>query len=284
MSVGSLAILLALGVVGPAAEADQATGAPTRRINTLSLDHATIWQDAPHQTTRLTIVSASREMSDRVSLFCKLGLVQDRSAIGAAAWGVSNPVLGATLQVLFGDRLQLVIVLGSTVPLGSGGGDAPGRPGALRAMLNGTDWGGPMFGPNHLDLFEGFRFATSAGPLTLRARSTLHPVRRVRGKRTDTLGRWVIFTSSGVSAAYSLPRTATLFGELAETRFLNRPAFLGPDPAARSDHYAILGLALDFALGAGPRLQPTLSLGRAVDAPKNARAFRLAEVGLQLSF
>jgi hypothetical protein len=76
----------------------------------------------------------------------------------------------------------------------------------------------------------------------------------------------------------------SVFAELAETRFLNRPAFLGADPAARSDHYAAAGLARDFPVGGVRHLQPTISFARAKDAPKRKRAFRLAEIELQFSF
>jgi len=272
-----------LSLVAPPARGE-ATGAAARASTAISIDTAAIWQDAPDQTTTLTIVSASRDLTRRLGLFGRIGMVRDRSAIEGPAWGVSNPATGATLKISTRDRLQLAVVFGTTLPLGSGGGDRPGRPQALRAMLNGTDWGGAMFGPNHIDVFEGFRVAASVGKTTLRVRSTLHPARRVRGGRSDTLGRWVIFASSAASIAYAPVRRWTVFGELSETRYLNRPAFLGDDPAKRSDHYAVAGLAFDVRLGAGRHLQPTLSVARAVDAPKNGRAFRLAELEVQLSF
>jgi hypothetical protein len=269
---------------GSAAFPDSAGPAPKRALNSVSFDRATIWQDEPDQTTTLTIVSVSRQIGERTSLFCRLGMVHDRSTVEPRAWGVSNPAAGATLQLRLPGRLELGLVLGTTLPIGSGGGDTPTRPDALRAMLNGTDWGGPMFGPNHLDLFEGLRLAASLGRLTVRLRSTLHPALRVRGERNDSLGRWVVFTSSGLSATCALGRMARVLGELAETRFLNHPPFLGQAPGDRSDHYAVAGLALALGVGGGRELRPTVSVARAVDAPKNRRDFRLVEVELALAF
>jgi hypothetical protein len=158
--------------------------------------------------------------------------------------------VGATFGFNLADHARLALTLGTTIPIGSGGGDAPQSSGALRAMLSGTDWGGL----------------------------------RVRGSRTDALGRRVIFTSSGLMAGCSLTRGISALAEFAETRFLNRPAFLGADPSNRSDHYLIGGLAGDFGIGSARRLQPTLLYASAVDAPKNRRAFRLVELDLQVSF
>jgi hypothetical protein len=85
-------------------------------------------------------------------------------------------------------------------------------------------------------------------------------------------------------ACAATPRV-TAFADLAETRFLNQPVFLrGADPSARADHYGAAGVAMDFDLGRARRLQPTLSVARAVDAPKNRREFRLLELEMQLSF
>lgn len=279
------AVLVLVGALGgrPACGGDGRGGPSRTAANSVSLDRATIWQDTPPQTTGLTVFSASHDFGS-VSVFTRLGFVDDRSAGESRAWGVSNPAVGAMLKTRWGDHLQLALLAGTTVPVGSGGGDAPAHPDALRAMLNGTDWGGPMFGPNHLDVFEGFRLTATVRGLTLRLRSTLHPALRVRATKTDRLGPRVIFTSSGLFAGYAPLARLSVFGELAETRFLNRPAFLGADPAARSDHYAVAGLALDFPVGGVRRLQPTISFARAIDAPKRKRAFRLVEIELQFWF
>jgi hypothetical protein len=284
-AVAAALVLVGTGALGGrSACGDEGRGGPSRTATTsVSLDRATIWQDTPPQTTGLTVFSASHDFGS-VSVFARLGIVDDRSAGESRAWGVSNPAVGAIFKTRWGGHLQLALLAGTTVPVGSGGGDAPTHPDALQAMLNGTDWGGPMFGPNHLDVFEGFRLTATVERLTLRLRSTLHPALRVRATKTDRLGPRVIFTSSGLFAGYTPLAWLSIFGELAETRFLNRPAFLGADPAGRSDHYAVAGLALDFPVGGVRHLQPTISFARAIDAPKRKRAFRLAEIELQFSF
>jgi hypothetical protein len=250
----------------------------------VSLSRAAIWQRLPDQTTDLTVVTASLDVGRSWSVFGRIGLVDDESTLEERASGFANPALGATFGFELARHVRLAFTLGSTIPVGSGGGDSPARPAALRAMLNGTDWGGPMFGPNHLDVYEGFALTWTPGRLTLRIRRTLHPALRVRGARTDVLGPRVIFTSSGLTAGCSLGRGISTMAELDETRFLNRPSFLGSDPSNRSDHYLVAGLEGDFGIGPSRRLQPAVLYAAAVDAPKNRRAFRLVEVDLRLSF
>jgi hypothetical protein len=267
-----------LSIAGPI-RADQ----PAKGV-TLSLSQASVWQRLPDQRTDLTVLTGSYDLNSSWTLFGRIGMVGDRSTIHPRAWGFANPSVGATVAWDLVAHLRLGLILGTTVPIGSGGGDGAAHSDPLRAMLNGTDWGGPMFGPNHLDVFEGFTLVARPGRFTLRLKSTLHPAIRVRAPKTDGLGPRVIFTSSGLMASYSMADKLSVFAEFAETRVLNRPVFLDPDPSYRSDHYGIAGVAADFRRGATTRLQPTLIYARAVDAPKSGRHFHLLELDLQVSF
>jgi hypothetical protein len=258
-----------------------AAGGPRAAI---SLSRAAIWQVLPAQTTDLTVITASLDLGRSWSVFGRIGLVDDESTLEERASGFANPALGATFGFDLAPHARLAFTFGTTIPIGSGGGDAAANAGALRAMLNGTDWGGPMFGPNHLDVYEGFALTLTPRRFTFRIRSTLHPALRVRGARTDVLGPRVIFTSSGLLARCAVGHGISALTELAETRFLNRPAFLGSDPSNRSDHYLVGGLEGDFGLGSSRRLQPALLYAAAVDAPKNRRGFHLVELDLQISF
>jgi hypothetical protein len=268
-----------------AGAAGAAEGPPRRPAGvSLSLNQARIWQRAPAQTTDLTILSGSYDLTRSVTLFGRLGLVDNRSGAEAKAWGVANPSVGASFGVPLTARLRLGLVFGSTLPVGSGGGDAPARPTALSAMLSGTDWGGPMFGPNHIDVYEGFSLTAIPRSFTFRIKSTLHPAMRVRGRKTDTLGPRVIFTSSGLLASRALTRQMSVFVELSETRFLNHPPFLQDDPSSRVDRYAAAGVSTDFHLGGARRLQPAVLYARGLDAPKTGRRFQLIELDVQVGF
>jgi hypothetical protein len=150
-------------------------------------------------------------------------------------------------------------------------------------MLVATDWGGPMFAPDHLDLFPGARLTWTAGPLALRARSTLHQAFRVRGENVDPIGASVTFTTSGLMAGYRPARRALFFAELAQTRFWSTPGFIATDPALRSDHYLAGGLS--WTVDPGPRpFDATLMYVRALDAPKRRRSFQLIELELAVQF
>ena len=281
--MSSVPPLIFIALLGAAVAAGDE--APRQPVGvSVSLGRATIWQRAPAQDTGLTILGVSCDLEGTLAVFALFGLVDNRTEGEARAWGVANPSLGMTLEMPVARRLDLGLIFGSTVPVGSGGGDFPSRPIVLRAMLSGTDWGGPMFGPNHIDVYEGLRLTSSEGGFTFRFRSTLHPAVRVRGNKTDSLGPRVIFTSSGLLAAYAVTPQLSFFTELAETRFLNHPPFLQDDPSLATDRYAVAGLGLDLERRRLTHVKPSLLYARAVDAPKNRRHFHLIEMNVRVSF
>jgi hypothetical protein len=271
-----------LSVLGPArAEpADARPAGPDPRVHA-ALSRTLIWQRQPVERTGLTLLSATYDVTPRLALFARGGLVDDERDASGKVWAVANPAVGATLKVPIAAHVSCALTMGTTLAVGSGGGNR-GSPRTLAAMLSGTDWGGPMFGPNHMDVFEGVGVSGDVGRLSLRVRSTLHPAFRVRGQEVDTLGALVLFTSSGASLSYRLG-AASVFVELAETRFLNDPPFLEGDAASRQDRYAVVGARASLRRGRA-RLQPGLSYAWGIDAPKTLRRFHLVEAEVQVSY
>src|SRR6185436_13111069 len=206
----------------------------------MSLSLGTTFQKLSHepQDTVLSVLTASYDLTDRWGAFARLGLVDNDPATGEAGRGMSNPALGFTYGRPLSDRYRLGLTLGVVLPLGSGGGDDP-DPAVLNAMLTATDWGGPMYGPDHLTPYVGASLTRSAGPLTLRARSTLYDANRVKGKKADPIGPTVIFTSSDLLADYSLSDRMSVFTQLAQTYYHNTPPFVAADATARADHYLV---------------------------------------------
>jgi hypothetical protein len=251
----------------------------------MSLSLSTTFQKLSHepQDTVLSVLTASYDLTDRWGAFARLGLVDNDPATGEAGRGMSNPALGFTYGRPLSDRYRLGLTLGVVLPLGSGGGDDP-DPAVLNAMLVATDWGGPMYGPDHLTPYVGASLTRSAGPLTLRARSTLYDANRVKGEKADPIGPTVIFTSSDLLADYSINDRMSVFTQLAQTYYHNTPPFVAADATARADHYLVGGVSFNFKLANGRSFQPSLAYGEAIDQPKTRRTFRLLELGTKLSF
>lgn len=277
LSVAFLTLFLPLRAWG----AEPAAGKPVG----MSLSLSTTLQKLSHepQETVLSVLTASYDLSSRWGVFARLGFVNNDPASGEAAQGMSNPALGITYGLPLNDRFRMGFTLGTVLPLGSGGGNNP-DPAVLDAMLTATDWGGPMFGPNHLTPYAGVSVTHSSGPLTVRLRSTLYDANRIKGKKTDPLGSTVTFTSSGLLADYSIGDRMSVFTELAQTYYLNTPPWVAADASARGDHYLAGGVSFNFKLANGRRFEPSLLYAEAIDQPKTRRTFRLLELGTRFSF
>ncbi len=273
--------LLAAQVLGAASLGAQ--DAPSQRpTTTVSLTTTRVRQCCTDSDTWFSVLALAREVSPRWGLYARLGLVRDTTQDTGSTAVLTNPALGATYDRELGGGLSLAALGGLALPLGGGGGDrADLRP--LYGMLNATDWGGPMFTPNHVDLFLGARLERSLRAVTLRAGSTLNFARRVRGARVDPVGHTVIYTASDVTLELELRPEASVFAQLARTYYHNNPLFVGGERALRDDVYLIGGAA--FSLPVGTRsLRPTALYARALDAPKAPRRYDVIELDLALEF
>src|SRR5262249_38514377 len=158
------------------------------------------------------------------------------------------------------------LTAGSTIPVGSGGGD-DADPTVRDGMLAATDWGGPMFAPNHIDLFAGGKISYASGVFGLQLRSTFNEGLRVRGAAVDVLGSNVMFVASAVRGSVNL-RRLSFFGEYLETRILNTPPFVRMDPSARVSQYIGVGLTAQAGAIHKTSLEPTLRFVRGIDRAK----------------
>jgi hypothetical protein len=213
------------------------------------------------------------------SFFAHLGWVQDA---GADASAVSNLVLGGSMPISLPRGFGLTVRALVVVPVGTAGGD-DADVGALRASLAGTDWNGPIFAPNHLTGSGGARLSFGRGPLYAFFDTGLYYASRVRGEGIDPVGPSVTFSASQLVAGIAPTSALFLYAGAVQTRYFGHPEFLGDNPAALDDHYAVLGLEATIDVG-GRSLRPGLLVGRAVDAPKVGREFRIVELSLAFGF
>src|SRR5262249_40132823 len=152
-----------------------------------SLANSLVLRQGPSQATLISIASGAYAWTSAFSTFARVGMVHNSSSDEASATGLANPALGASLQLDLGKHFKIGGQSGSTLPIGSGGGNSP-TPGAYRAWTNSVDWGGAMFAVNHVDLFNGLKGAFVYDALTVSFESTVHELIRVRGASTDPIG------------------------------------------------------------------------------------------------
>jgi hypothetical protein len=266
----------------PAPDAPPSTPAPAPDAPlgiTASLTGSLQLQDEDDQRTTLMVASVTYTRPRWPSLYARLGWVHDTAA---AASGVSDLLLGASRPFALPRSFKLEPRFAVILPIGSGrGNDAD--PSVMRALVIGTDWGGPMFAPNHLTLSAGLRLSFSRGRLFALADAALNRAMRVAGEDLDPLGPTVTFSPSKLVVGAAVSAAFAVYGGVAETRYWGSPGFVEADPPARDDHYAFVGVDWTHDLG-GKQLQIGLLYSLAFDPPKSRRDFQVAEISTALSF
>ena len=233
------------------------------------------------ESTLLTVLIGAYDINKWVSVFGRLGTVHNASQDAPSATGVGNPIVGMTFNLPGTDHIKLGGITGVSIPIGSGGGNAPSA-GMLRAWCNSTDWGGVMFAVNQLDVQAGLNSTFLAGPLSLRVESTLHELSRVRGEKADIYGANSTVTSSTATVSYSIMSKVSVSSAISETRFWNTPKAIQDSPTSRVDYYYIGGISTDLRV-AGVGVTPAISYARALDLPLSADKFQVVELDLGFS-
>jgi len=243
---------------------------------TLTLTSTAQLQDVD-QRTLMFVANGSYTLSSGVSVFGRLGWVNDHGADGSA---VANFLIGASMPIALPGPFGLTVRAVVTPPVGTGGGrDAD--PAALRASLMATDWGGPMFAPNHLSLGVGARLSFGHPPVFAFVDSILYSATRLRGGGVDPLGPSVAFSATQAVVGY-IASAFVFYGGLAQTRYWGNPQFLGNAAADHDDVYGVGGVGWTHA-GDKP-LHLGLLYGRSVDSPKTDRNFQIFELSIAVDF
>lgn len=145
--------------------------------------------DAGRSSTIVQYLTASYAPIEHLSLFARGGWVDFLPNAGSASSAMTNVALGALWAGDLSPGLRYSAAIGSGLPLGQGGGDAP-DPGEAAAIAAGNlarsrYEGSTMFSPNDLALFVGGDLAWVNGGWTVQAEATLFQLFRVRGGDTD---------------------------------------------------------------------------------------------------
>jgi hypothetical protein len=223
-----------------------------------------------------TVLTVSHPITGAWAPVVRLGFVGN-DAPGAALDGSSfaNPLVGATYaRRVAGYRLALFGA--TTIPIGTGGGDAPNggaaKTNAASATARPADQ--VMFAVNYFAAIAGADVAYVKHGFTAQAEATLSQFVRVRGDSsaaaTDALRT---NAAVGVHLGYFLGSHFSLGSDLHYQRWLSHPttlsAFTGERvPVSAGDMHALTvaaGPRLHFKLGKQAAIHPGLSFVRGID-------------------
>jgi opacity protein-like surface antigen len=226
-----------------------------------------------------TVLAASYQITRRWAPMIRLGFVGN-DAPGAALDGDSfvNPVVGATYtrNIDRTGRYRVALFGATTIPIGTGGGNAP-DPGAAKTNVMSTTArpaDDAMFAVNYMTEIMGADVAYVNHGFTAQAEATLQQFIRVRGDHgAGSTDSFRTNSGVGVQLGYFIGSRFSLSGDLLYRRWLSHPnldAMPGahvPLSDANMDTITVAaGPRLHFRLGTQVWIRPGISFVRGLDA------------------
>jgi len=224
-----------------------------------------------------TVFAASYQLTSHWAPTIRLGFVGN-NAPGAALDGTAfaNPLLGAAYARALG-RYRLALFGATTIPIGTGGGDAPNLQAAETnaAAIAARPADAAMFAVNYLAAIAGADLAYVGHGFTAQGEMTLLQFVRVRGGdgggATDALRAQA---AVGLHLGYFFGSHFSLSSDLNYRRWLSHPTTLGASAGARvtfsdagmNTTTVAVGPRVHFRLGRSGWIRPGVSFVRGIDA------------------
>lgn len=200
------------------------------------------------------------------------------------ATGISNGLLGVTWAPKLPDPFRIGILGAVTLPIGTGGGNAPNadRAAANRAAVfarSGMD--NALFAVNDLTLIGGASVAYVDRGLTVQGEVTLFELVRVRGDEVQPDTTKTNMTS-GLFAGYFVVPQLSVGGELRYQRWLAAPKAVEMDTTGktRDTVTAAIGVRGHLELAGKQWLRPALSYARGLDDPMQDRSYQIVQLDI----
>jgi hypothetical protein len=203
---------------------------------------------------------------------------------GASGTAVSNPLLGANYVRPLANGWRLTLFGAATLPIGSGGGDAPDPRAAAaiaRAVPARSAMDNALFAVNYFTVIGGAGAARVTPGLTLQAEATVLQLFRVRGPDSQDVRRTNL--TVGLHAGRFLSRRVSVGAELRMQRWLTDAAPVRQNLDARETITAAVGPRLHFRLGKR-WLRPGVSYTRALDDPLRDQGYGIFQLDVPLAF
>jgi hypothetical protein len=224
-----------------------------------------------------TVVTASYRINQEWAPMVRLGFVGN-DAPGEATDGSSfaNPLMGATYARPVG-RYRLALFGATTLPIGTGGGNAPGLRAAKTNVASSTarPADAAMFAVNYTTAFVAADVAYVNRGFTAQAEATLLQSVRVRGEQSaSATDSFRTEAAVGLYLGFFIGSHVSVGGDVHHQRWLSHPTTLSaitgarvalPDTDMASTTVAV-GPRLHFRMGKHGEMAPGIAFVRGFDA------------------
>ncbi len=231
---------------------------------------------ADHGVTAATVLTGSYRVEGTgpkgagLTPLFRMAMVADAPPVGIpGGFVVGNPLLGASYAALF-SNMRANVLLGATLPVGGGGGDAPDA-GTVNARQKGVparvQMDNALFAVNDLAIVFGLGGAYVAHGLTIQIEATLLHLVRVRGEAVQKETSKTNFTT-GLHVGYFVMGHLSVGAEARYQRWINAPLSVDADASGATKD--------TLSLAVGPRghiklgrawFRPSIAYERGLDKP-----------------
>lgn len=220
------------------------------------------WTIAP------TIVAAYKVLP-WLSPLIRLGMFSNSPTTGASGTGFDDPLVGVLATPNPGGGFRPSVYAAFTIPIGSGGGDAPdpgvaaatGRGRAARSYLDNA-----LMLPNYFAAIQGVGLAYLRSGFTIQAEATVLEFARVRGPEA-TQNASVVNSTWNLWLAYSILPQLSVGVELRHQRFLSTPLAVEANHALREQTSVAIGVRTKLVLAPGVVMPLGIAFIRGIDEP-----------------
>jgi hypothetical protein len=238
--------------------------------------------------TSVTFVLGSWRVAPKFALLGRLGLVANSPPVGESAVSVVNPIVGGLYAFTPAKDLRAALFLGSSIPVGMGGGNSPDLEVAIATrsgILARSAMDNAMFAVNDWTIFPGAGLAYVKRGFTAQAEATVLQLTRVRGEDLQKDSSKTNFTS-GVHLGYFVRPSVSLGGEFRYQRWLSTPVAVEADPTGTLRDTASIAVGVRFHIRSGERtwLRPGIAYARGLDDPMDAQSYDILHVDFPIVF
>lgn len=232
------------------------------------------------------------KLSDELAPMVRLGYVANEPPAtgGTRPEGGSaflNPIVGVTYAPKLSGPIRVAGFLGTSLPVGQGGGDSPdAETAAALAAASPTRSGmdGSMLSPNYLGVIPGVDVAYVDHGFTLQGEFTVVQYFRVRGENNPaTKDSTRTATTMGVHAGYFVLPFLSLGSEVRYQNWFRNPSI--PTAAKRRDNLTLaIGPRVHVQLGKTTWLRPGVAYATGLDQPMRENEYHIVQLDIPVVF
>lgn len=235
--------------------------------------------------TTVPVLTAAYNLRSDLSVFGRFGMVQQSLEGGSAPTVMSNPFAFAMYVPTLGS-LRIAFLLGTSLPVGGGGGNVPDK--ASRATVGagiyarqGMD--NAMFAVNYMTPAAGVGVAYVQHGFTAHIDFTVLQLMRIRGEELDKESSRTNFTAAAY-VGYRILDLLTLGVEGHYQRWLSTPDAVSKNGNLREQGTVGGNIRFNLPLEDGVLMRPSIGYFVGVDRPMSDTHYKIVQLDLPFVF